>query len=394
MNRPRESRPPWPARLLTLLTVLLASTGTAAFAAQHVEGTTGPGALYALDVPDVWNGDLVVYAHGILDPLAPVARPTTQDGFDALREEWLDMGYAVASSSYSENGYALKDGMQRTHQLGALFTSRFGRPGRVFLAGHSLGGVISLMLAEQHPAEYDGALVMCGFVGGGPLEVQYLADARVLFDYFFPGVVPGDTFHVPQGIDFSPGSPLFLSALGALSAGFLRSDLPTLQYAITARLPGTSPPEFIASGMTAVGFSVRFTNDVLDRTHGHFPYDNTGIVYQGSADDAALNAGVERFASSPDAVQYIEKYDSPTGALQIPVLTLHTAWDPVAPIVHEDAYAQAVAAAGASDRLVQETVDRYGHCAFTVAETMEAFRDLAGWVRTGVRPSPGGEPIP
>ena len=32
---------------------------------RHVEGGAGPGALYALDVPENWNGDLVVYAHSL-----------------------------------------------------------------------------------------------------------------------------------------------------------------------------------------------------------------------------------------------------------------------------------------------------------------------------------------
>jgi hypothetical protein len=86
-------------------------------AAQLVTGATPTGAFYAFAVPDDWNGDLIVYGHGIVDPAAPVALPTTQDGFGALKEALLQRGFAIAYSSYSENGYALKDASQRLHEL-------------------------------------------------------------------------------------------------------------------------------------------------------------------------------------------------------------------------------------------------------------------------------------
>ena len=137
-------------------------------ASQLVQGTTPTGALYAFAVPDNWNGDLIIYGHGIVDPAAPVVLPTTQDGFTELKEALLQRGFAVAYSSYSENGYALKDAFHRLHELPALFKARIGRrPDRVYLVGHSLGAVAVQMLAEQFPRKYDGALVMCGFVGGG-----------------------------------------------------------------------------------------------------------------------------------------------------------------------------------------------------------------------------------
>jgi len=104
--------------------------------AQHREGAIGDGSFYAIDVPQPWNGDLIVYAHGIVDPTAPVALPTTQDGFAGLRDGWLAQGLAVAASSYSENGYALKDAALHTRQLTGLVAEQFGRPRRVYLVGH------------------------------------------------------------------------------------------------------------------------------------------------------------------------------------------------------------------------------------------------------------------
>jgi pimeloyl-ACP methyl ester carboxylesterase len=362
--------------------------GPAAAQVRTIEGTTADGASYLLAMPAAWNGDLVAYAHGIVDPGAPVAVPTTQDGFIALRDGWLALGYAVASSSFSDNGYALKSAVQRTHQLRGLFTAAFQQPSRTFLVGHSLGGLAVLALAERYPEQYDGALPMCTPIGGGSAEIAYLGDARVAFDYFFPGVLPGGAFSVPEGLAFTPGSPVFTATLNALAAGGLR----TFQFGQVARLPFTTPTELVMSGMSVVGFSIRFTNDVMDRTHEHVPFDNIDRVYTGSFDDASLNdplTGVARFAATPDAVSFFEQYYTPTGDLRIPTLTLHTLLDPIAPFAHEAAYATRVLDTGASAWLTQRSVAAYGHCNINAAETMSAFSALIGWANGGTKPAGG-----
>src|SRR5262249_5813560 len=66
--------------------------------AGNVEGTTGPGALYAIDVPENWNGELVVYAHGYVEESGvQVALPNI--GY--FRDPLLARGFAVAYSSFS-----------------------------------------------------------------------------------------------------------------------------------------------------------------------------------------------------------------------------------------------------------------------------------------------------
>jgi hypothetical protein len=47
-----------------------------------------------------------------------------------------------------------------------------------------------------------------------------------------------------------------------------------------------------------------------------------------------------------------------------------------------------VAAAGASDFLVQREIDRYGHLTFTSGELAQAFNDLVLWVEFGLKPAP------
>ena len=381
--------------VLALCLALIAFTSSGV-AQQVITGTAADGSLFEFDVPANWNGSLVVYAHGIFDPQAALILPSqdTASDFSSVLPELLNRGYAVASSSWTSNGYAVKDGVQRTHQLSGLFVAKVGLPNRTLLMGKSLGALVVTKLIETYPGQYDGVLATCGPLGGGTPEIKYLADERILFDFFFPGVMQGDAFHTPT-VDFSPGSPTFNQVLGALVAGF--SDFRTQQFFSTANLQVNPfdgpqiPTEIIESGLTGTGFSARFTNDLLSHTHGHIPYDNTQVVYSGSANDTALNAGVERFTASPDAVQYLQTYYDPSGQLQIAFLSLHTIADPEVPFFHEALYATKVSAAGASDHLVQQSVTRYGHCNFKVAEIMNSFDALANWVANPAQKPSGGD---
>jgi pimeloyl-ACP methyl ester carboxylesterase len=399
LGRPTESAPRGRALAATLaVTLMVAACGEAPVAPNvdvesplmtkvttgpaQVEGKIGPGALYALFLPEAWNGDLVLYAHGYQAPATEVALPDAAFQL-ALRDELLAQGYGVAWSSYSETGYAVKDGVTRTRQLRGLFASNFGTPDNTYLMGHSLGGIITLMAAERNPGLYAGALPMCGLVGGGPLEIDYIYDARVLFDHFFPGVLPGDALNVPEGLDF--GTQVVPAVVGAILAN------PAAAFEMAAvdqiALPFTTFPELINSILTPLFFNVVGTADFFDRTHQVF-YDNSTTQYSGSSDDAALNGAVDRFEASPAARNYLENQYLPHGRLEIPVLTLHTTLDPAVPFFHEPAYAAIVDQAGRSDLLVQRAIDRYGHCFFSTGEQIAAFQDLVNWVENGVVPTP------
>ena len=102
---------------------------------------------------------------------------------------------------------------------------------------------------------------------------------------------------------------------------------------------------------------------------------------------AGSNAGVDRYTMPPDARNYLERYYVPTGALQDPTITMHTLFDPLVPYFHEPAFAQAVAASGASSLLLHRPVPAYGHCAVPAPAVVKSFVDLATWVETGVRPA-------
>ena len=357
---------------------------------QNVVGEIGPGSEYALLVPPNWNGDLILYAHGFIDTDKPVGLPTG-DGWEPIRDELLGLGYAIAYSSYSENGLAIKDGAQRTHQLEGIFKSKFGKPTRTYLVAHSIGGLISVKLAEKYPKRYDGVLVMCGMIGGSQAEIDYVANVRVLFDFFYPGCLPGDVMNVPPGTDLNDVITAVVTCItiDPTGAGAIACFLP---------VPFNTSAQLVESLVRAIGFNFRGFEDVFDRTHDHHPFDNTTTVYscpllpQPVVD--AVNAGVGRFATTPDAVQYLQHYYEPNGNLRIPLLTLHNDKDPVVPFFHEDMYKQRVMDAGMGDYLVQRVIDRYGHCSFgedeasSTAEVIGAFQDLVNWVENGVKPTP------
>ena len=123
---------------------------------------------------------LVVYAHGRVSPDEPVAIPPDAELVIALLSA---RGFAVAASSFSETGWVVKDGTQRTHQLLGIFTSKFGKPNRVYAAGGSMGGLIAIQLAETYPGEFSGVLPACAVAGGLRPQVDYMANVRVLFDF-------------------------------------------------------------------------------------------------------------------------------------------------------------------------------------------------------------------
>lgn len=352
-----------------------------------VEGSFGPGAVYAIYRPENWNGDLIVYAHGFIDPAAPIALPTN-DQFEPTRDALLGLGYAVAYSSFSENGLAIKDAAQRTHQLSGMFVRHFGQPERTYLMGHSIGGLAVINLAERFPKQYDGVLAMCGTIGGSQAQVDYIANVRILFDLFYPNALPGTVADASADVDLSQ---VVIPAVIAAISGDPNGALAIASITQTP-VPFTNGSQLVESFVRAIGFNFRGFEDVLGRTHQHLPFDNSETVYTSAVLQAPVlafvNAGAERYETTPDAAMYLQHFYQPTGDLEIPVLTLHNAFDPVAPIFHEALYATAVAEAGASDLLVQQTALSYGHCVFGVDRMVGAFAALTAWVESGAKPAP------
>lgn len=283
-------------------------------------------------------------------------------------------------------------------QLRGIFASKFSKPDDIYLAGHSLGGLVALSLAERFPQHYAGALPMCGMIGGSRAEIDYVANVRVLFDFFYPGALRGGLLDLPEGVT---QQEVQARAIGAMTANLPGSLQGAGAIAQIMAAKGTPVPvitanqtlaaqTLIQSITTALVFHARGFEDLYDRTHQHSPFDNRNTVYSGLPSPLidAVNAGVARYDATPDATNYLQHWYQPHGKLQIPVLTIDNRFDPVVPLFHESLYAGYVADAGASNLLAQRVAAQpYGHCSISVDEMVAGLQDLVRWAETGVRPA-------
>ncbi len=333
------------------------------------------GAFFALYRPDHWNRTLVVYVHGFTPPSAPIALPSA-DFIEPFRDLLLSRGYAVAYSSWSENGFAVKSAIRHSNLVRELFDERLGRPRHTFLVGQSLGGLAAIALAEKFPDDFSGALVTSPVSGGSLREVAYIANVRVLFDYFYPGVLPGDLLHLPEGLDVN--RDIVGPALAAIRAD--PRGVGAMSQIKEVPLPFRNSDELVSSILQALGYHGVELHDLLARTNGGSFFDNMRTAYTSETLPAPLladlNSRVARHRVSRDGADFLRSYYEPTGELEIPILALHNNFDPVVPVFHAARYRERVERQGNSRLLEQRFFGRFGHTGFSPAEMASAFEDL------------------
>ena len=373
-------------RLIALVVVVALGAADRAFAqVQVIDGRIGPGALYRIVRPTVWNGSLLLYAHGYVEQTAPVALPTE---LDPLIAPLAAQGFAIAYSSFAENGWAVKDGAQRTHQLLGIFSDRFGAPSRVYLAGASMGGLIAIKLQEQYPHLFDGVLTLCSVSGGARQLYDYYAHTRALFDVVYPGILPGNAGGVSTALDIQ--TEILAPAAAAIAGN--GAGAAALAQIDQTPVPFANPPELLTSILTSLGAHANSFRDLVVNMHGKPYFDNRFTQYSSSllppSTMLALNLGVGRFDAAPAALEYLERYYEPTGRLSVPMIELSMARDPLVPAFNQTTYRARVAAAGQSHLLVQRTVSGYGHCNVPPQAAAQAFAQLVVWVEAGVKPLP------
>jgi pimeloyl-ACP methyl ester carboxylesterase len=339
------------------------------------EGTLdATGALYQVCYPSGWNGDMVVYAHGYVVADAPVAIPDDQIDGQSIAQVVNGLGYAYATTSYRANGLVADEAVEDVAQLVTEVRRRFTPdPTRSFIVGVSEGGLVAALSAERHPDLFDGAVAACGPVGNFAGQIDYLGDFRVLFDYFFPGIIPGGPVDVPDTVRAQWSSVFAPKVAAAIAA----DDQATLELLTVAGAPHEAAdlPLAATTALDILFYDVFALPDARQRLGGQ-PYDNVGRVYQGSSDDAALNAGVARVAADAAARTGLDGFET-AGTLSIPVSTLHTSRDPIVPVSQQIEYAGKVDSRGAGSFLSQQAPDRYGHCTFTGPEVLQAFGAVA-----------------
>jgi len=349
------------------------------------------GAAYLIEVPDDWNGDLVLYAHGFRgnDPELVVEPPR-------IRAHLIANGYAWASSSYSANGYVPATGAHDTHRLAKRFASLIGQPNKVYLTGDSMGGHVIGFALEQWPNDFSGATPRCGVMGDSDL-----------FDYFQDVYLAGETLigNTPAipSLDYQPdGANALRAALGP-AFPYVLNDAGEKFKAIVKNLTGGERPVFEAGFINSLGGSVAIglagTGDGRDNVGTIYRFEDGGPL---TGEEEAFNALITRVVGEP---KYRQKdgmgkvpgsrggFNSPriNGTFQVPVVSLHTLGELFVPFHMQQVYARRAEENGNRDLLVQRAIRDVFHCSFSPDEMTEAFDDMVDWVETGTKP--GGDDV-
>ncbi|MFJ9564587.1 alpha/beta hydrolase [Streptomyces fuscichromogenes] len=420
-TRPRVSRSRPRIALAALASLaaaaLIALPAPAAEADTQVTGgltgTLPDGATWIADVPEHWNGTLLLFSHGFGPTVARDA-PT-----DAVRTELLAEGYALAGSSYDPHGsmWAL-DSAERDQfaTLGAV-TARIGTPRRTLAVGQSMGGLVNAQLARDGAGRIDGALGQCGLVAGATdldnyqLDAEYTVARLLLPASDIPLVRFGSADQAAATADTLTAA---VTAAQATPRGRARIALAAAFLNLPAWSPGRTAPgatdwagqeaqqydwfaqgilAFVEGGRYAVEQSVGGNNswnrgvDYARLLAGseHAPqvralYREAGLDL--GADLRTLTAGAD-VTADPAAVRTARRTSAAGQGLGVPLLDVHTTADNLVPVQQENRFAARVRAAGDGALLRQAYVARQGHCAFTTAETLAALHALEHRVDTG-----------
>jgi len=356
-------------------TLPVTPVAAAGSASMCEDGPQASGAVYRICMPEAeaWNGDLVIYAHGYVAFNEPLAIPEDQlllpDG-TSIPEIMNGLGFAFATTSYSTNGLAIREGIADVADLAEIFRLKHGAPRRVYLGGASEGGLITALAVERFPDLFDGGLAVCGPIGGLRWQINYVGDFRVLFDYFFPGVIPGSIVDIPQEVVDNWDSVYEPAITAALTADERTLDqLLRVTRVPTDRRDPDSPTD---TALNLLWYNAFGAHDAAAKLGGQ-PFDNQRRIYVGSGRDLRLNRQVQRYEADLAALEEINAHYQTSGRLASPLVTMHTTADPVVPYWHEVLY-RARALAGGSARLHSNIpILRYGHCNFKVGEVLAGF---------------------
>lgn len=370
------------------------------------------GAAYRIEVPEDWNGMLVMYAHGFRGEGADL----TVDNAP-MREYLLDNGYAWAASSYSTNFYDVRAGVEDTNALALAFTdiaTENGRtlatPTKYYITGISMGGHITAAAIEKETmetannvVEYAGAAPMCGVVGDTEL-FNYFAGYTISLAAL--AEVPLDTFPLTetQAAEMLAKARAVIwnnyaedkSALGLTAQGF------TFFQALKNLSGGDRPIYDISFGFfqdllqgfsgsdgTVEGITL---DNVVDTTNITYRYQSD-LGEPLTTDETNFNSMIIQAEATTDANALrddgLRWIPTVKAEFDVPVVTVHTTGDLFVPIIMEQIYRQRAEANQTDDLLVQRAVRAPGHCDFTDAEFADTLDAMLQWEQGG--PKPGGD---
>lgn len=367
--------------------------------ATCLAGQDSEGAYYLIAMPKEWNGNLVLHAHGgpSLDA------PTPDRSADDLTR-WAVMvkaGYAWAGSTFRQGGVEVRAAAEDTERLRQIFGEHVASPRRTILHGQSWGAGVAAKAAEMFTEEstgsqpYDAVLLTSGVLAGGTRSYDFRLDLRVVYQYLCNNHPRPNEAGYALAIGLPADSSMTRAELTARTAECLGLDKPADQRTAeqqarvetivnVIRVPESSIQAHLNWG------TFHFQDVAQERTGGASPFGNIGAQYTGSFDDAALNAGVQRYAADARAVERFAEDTDPTGRIPVPVLTVKGTGDPTA-FVELDAYFKTVMESGGSaQRLVQTFTDHAVHSYLSDATYATLLAALLQWVDEDAKPTAAG----
>jgi pimeloyl-ACP methyl ester carboxylesterase len=355
------------------------------------------GAYYWIAMPEKWNGVLVVHSHG--GPRLKAPKP--DDALEDLDRFAVTVkeGFAWAGSNYRRGGYGTRSAAEDTDALRQLVWAKFGRPKYTLLHGQSWGGNVAAKTAELYGRDatgklnYDGVVLTSGVLGGGTRSYDFRADLRAVYQYYCQNNPAAGEAAYPLWQGQPVDGKLTNHQLDERVNACTGVELPAAQRAPEQQRKLTNILAVIrireSSLQSHLGWATfTFADLVNKRLGGHNPFSNVGVRYQGSDDDAALNAGVARFAADPEGVRQLAFDSDLSGKLIVPTLTMHAKDDPTAFVELEAVFHDTVAQAGASGLLVQSFTNEHEHSKLATPEYAALFQAMMAWITKGQKPSP------
>ena len=380
-------------KLAVLLTMLLAITtilSHVASAQAVVVGGAG-GAYYKFAVPANWNGDLILWNPGlgevpiapfVIDPAAPLAGLSWEQPLFSLAPLQFSEGFALATSTRSENGWAVFRSNADLKSMMDAFINQFGVPKRIFVNGRSFGGLVAIDAIESaNLGNVVGGFSMCGILAGSRTWDAAL-DLRLIYDTVCSAVAP-----IPGGAEglpphFNVTSEQIAGAVNQCTGVLLPAALrtPEQQQRLTKILTVTGLPEnFILNDMV---FATSIMSDLVHvKLHGI----GTGNLRVDYGDDL-INSTIARVSPDPDAQRLLADNYTPSGITRhARILSLHTNKDGLALIENETDYSSKVAARNFSLAVALEEIP--SHCGFSPAEITAGWESLSAWVAGAPQPN-------
>ena len=378
----------WKCCCPSLLLALMCLSADAA----ELEGTTEAGAAWRIVTPDGWiAGDgLVLFNRGFRSsvPENPSIGP--------LLELQLEQGLAVAATGLSQGGWALFASADDNAELLEIFKAQVGEPGPVYAYGGSMGGLVTAQLAEDPRLQLNGALALCGVLGGTEVW-DFALDLRLAYDVVCGHLLLADLPGGDEGYPFLLDDDWLdedLDDLAAGSLGFainactgitlderLRSDGQQRRLERLLALSGMDEDFFLVN----MGYATLALSDLYhdpDKLDLGPAVDNSQVRY----DDPEIEAEIERVTSDPLDRFYLRRHYTPTGAVgETRVIALNTDEDDLVWLENLGEYRQVMPA----DRLVAAVVDEDepSHCGFSVGEAEAAWTSLLSWAGGGPQPT-------